>query len=850
MNRYITLSQLGDGTYGTVVLAQRKDTGEKVAIKRMKRKYYSWEEAMNLREVKSLKKLSHPNIVKLKEVIRENDTLYFVFEYMKENLYQMIKDRDTHLPEPTLKSILFQVLTGLAFMHRHGFFHRDLKPENLLCSGPELIKIADFGLAREVRSRPPFTDYVSTRWYRAPEVLLHSTNYGSSIDLWAMGCIMAELYTFRPLFPGSSEVDQLFKICSVLGTPEKGEWPEGYRLAATIHFRYPECIKVPLNTIVTRCSQAGLDLLEDMLHYDPDKRPTAQQSLKYAYFHALKRISPTAAAKANVKLTAKYAAAAPAANINATTNANANTNVNGRNAGQLPNLSNNVLPVQEKLQAVTELLQQGNRQHNNSNTINANNAVNATLNNNNNRGYNNMYARRAIIPLAQNPNQMQAPKISFLSINGGDATRSTMPVQMAAVNAQQNTHINNSMPANAINNAANRQFRDQLEDNLSIKSGSIRYNTILAPSSHIYLNGVGEAALHKRSQENLAFTESINDIYLNRNTGQLQPPQPANVSFNNSANPVGNIKAGVIYLANGHRNYALFETATKNAKNSAKINNYYLQTRPSLLNLDAVGKDAKVYNMFSKVVPKQAPPSNIIMRNAFEPNGDSNDYTKNNEQTVEKPLFERLGGDKKSTLPNGRNTERSKDDELDLILGSKIKTSAKRQRQRNGKANILLEDLFGHLSLDSDSETTKYPNTVPLTTQQQQTLAERNSNLPNGYSNETSLTEKSKMYIPSSIEVNNGSYADSLSTNASSISKDSLDPPTDDECQFWPIRVDPQSVEQTKAKMQPWDGTNKTEDEKLTAWMVAENGSLLEKKILNGLSDKNSSEWNTAYLNY
>lgn len=92
---------------------------------------------------------------------------------------------------------------------------------NLLCSGPELVKIADFGLAREIRSRPPYTDYVSTRWYRAPEVLLHSTRYGSAIDLWAIGCIMAELYTFRPLFPGSSEVDQLFKICSVLGTPDK-----------------------------------------------------------------------------------------------------------------------------------------------------------------------------------------------------------------------------------------------------------------------------------------------------------------------------------------------------------------------------------------------------------------------------------------------------------------------------------------------------------------------------------------------------------------------------------------------------------------------------------------------------
>lgn len=190
MNRYVTLNQLGDGTYGTVVLGHRKDTGENVAIKRMKRKYYSWEEAMNLREVKvsvhtfingqllllyaslcnlvrvpqCLKKLSHANIVKLKEVIRENDTLYFVFEYMKENLYQMIKDRDTHFAEATIRQILYQVLNGLAFMHRHGFFHRDLKPENLLCKGPELIKIADFGLAREIRSRPPFTDYVSTRW--------------------------------------------------------------------------------------------------------------------------------------------------------------------------------------------------------------------------------------------------------------------------------------------------------------------------------------------------------------------------------------------------------------------------------------------------------------------------------------------------------------------------------------------------------------------------------------------------------------------------------------------------------------------------------------------------------------
>ena len=116
---------------------------------------------------------------------------------------------------------MHQILQGLNFMHKHGFFHRYIKPENLLCMGPELIKIADFGLSREIRSRPPYTDYVSTRWYRAPEVLLRSTNYSSPIDVWAVGCIMAELYTLQPLFPGRSEVDQLFRICSVLGTPSK-----------------------------------------------------------------------------------------------------------------------------------------------------------------------------------------------------------------------------------------------------------------------------------------------------------------------------------------------------------------------------------------------------------------------------------------------------------------------------------------------------------------------------------------------------------------------------------------------------------------------------------------------------
>ncbi|KAK9701584.1 Protein kinase domain [Popillia japonica] len=284
MNRYVTLHQLGDGTYGSVVLGQRKDTGEKVAIKRMKRKYYSWEEAMNLREVKSLKKLHHTNVVKLKEVIRENDVLYFVFEYMQENLYQLIKDRRVPFPEATVRNMLFQILQGLAFIHRHGFFHRDLKPENILCSGPELVKIADFGLVREIRSRPPYTDYVSTRWYRAPEVLLHSTTYSSPIDLWAVGCIAAEVYTYRPLFPGTTETDQLYKICQILGTPDKKVWSEGYQLAGAVGFKFPYFTSTPLCNVVPQASAVGIKLMDILLDWNPSGRPTAQAALKHSYF--------------------------------------------------------------------------------------------------------------------------------------------------------------------------------------------------------------------------------------------------------------------------------------------------------------------------------------------------------------------------------------------------------------------------------------------------------------------------------------------------------------------------------------------------------------------------------------
>ena len=283
MNRYKVLKQLGDGTYGSVWKATNRQTNEVVAIKKMKRKFYSWDECMALREVKSLRKLNHPNVVKLKEVIRENDELYFVFEYMIQNLYQQIKDRDRYFSETRVKNWIYQILQSIAYLHKHGYFHRDLKPENLLIT-EDTVKLADFGLAREIRSKPPYTDYVSTRWYRAPEVLLRSPYYSAPIDVFAIGVIAAELFTLRPLFPGSSEQDELYKICSVNGTPNQETWAEGMKLASQMGFRFPQFQPTPLQKLIPHASQEALDFIQACLHWDPRKRPTAVQCLQMPFF--------------------------------------------------------------------------------------------------------------------------------------------------------------------------------------------------------------------------------------------------------------------------------------------------------------------------------------------------------------------------------------------------------------------------------------------------------------------------------------------------------------------------------------------------------------------------------------
>ncbi|MCO5572347.1 hypothetical protein L7F22_026100 [Adiantum nelumboides] len=283
MHRYKVIKLLGDGTYGSVWKALNFHDNEIVAIKKMKRKYYSWEECMDLREVKSLQKLNHPHIVRLKEVVRENNELFFIFEYMEFNLYQVMKDHIKPLSESRIRTWCLQIFQALENMHSNGYFHRDLKPENLLVTG-DLVKVADFGLAREVNSKPPYTDYVSTRWYRAPEVLLQSRSYGPAIDMWAMGAIMAELFSLRPLFPGESELDEIFKICTVIGSPSYQTWPQGMDLAASMNIQFPKVFRGDLSALIPNASMDAINLILALCSWDPEKRPSAARVLHHPFF--------------------------------------------------------------------------------------------------------------------------------------------------------------------------------------------------------------------------------------------------------------------------------------------------------------------------------------------------------------------------------------------------------------------------------------------------------------------------------------------------------------------------------------------------------------------------------------
>ena len=239
-----------------------------------------------------MKELKHENIVALHDVIHTENKLMLVFEYMDKDLKKHMDSRgDRGQLEPiTIKSFMHQLLRGIAFCHENRVLHRDLKPQNLLINSRGQLKLGDFGLARAFGIPVnTFSNEVVTLWYRAPDVLLGSRTYNTSIDIWSAGCIMAEMYTGRPLFPGTTNEDQLQKIFRLMGTPSERSWP-GISQFPEYKANFQNYATQDFRMILPQIDQLGINLLGSMLQLRPEMRISASAALQHPWFNDLPQI--------------------------------------------------------------------------------------------------------------------------------------------------------------------------------------------------------------------------------------------------------------------------------------------------------------------------------------------------------------------------------------------------------------------------------------------------------------------------------------------------------------------------------------------------------------------------------
>jgi len=283
------IATLGEGAYGKVYKAKDNKTGDIYALKKIR--FQSEDEGIPctaIREIAILKSLQHENIIRLHDVLHGLQKLTLVFEFVDYDLKKVMDMNEENLDSVTVKSLLYQLLSGTAYLHKKKILHRDLKPQNLLITKNNTLKIADFGLARDYMIPVKnYTNEVVTLWYRAPDVLLGSKTYFTTVDVWSCGCIFAEMVTGKPLFAGLNENDQLKHIFKIMGTPNEDDWPELKQLSDWKDDKFETYSTVPLETAVPGLDDVGYDLLQKMLELNPEKRTTAADALNHEYFSDL-----------------------------------------------------------------------------------------------------------------------------------------------------------------------------------------------------------------------------------------------------------------------------------------------------------------------------------------------------------------------------------------------------------------------------------------------------------------------------------------------------------------------------------------------------------------------------------
>ncbi|KAK9743041.1 hypothetical protein RND81_03G213000 [Saponaria officinalis] len=291
------LRPVGRGAYGIVCAAVNSQTREEVAIKKISSAFDNRVDAKRtLREIKLLRHMNHDNVIALRDLIRPprkdnfND-VYIVYELMDTDLHQIIRSNQT-LTDDHCRYFLYQILRGLKYVHSANVLHRDLKPSNLLMNANCDLKIGDFGLARTTSETDFMTEYVVTRWYRAPELLLNCSEYTAAIDIWSVGCILGEIMTREPLFPGKDYVHQLKLITELIGAPDDSSL--GFLRSDNARKYVRQLPQYPRQQFSTRfpdASPMAVDLLERMLVFDPSRRITVDEALCHPFLASLHDIN-------------------------------------------------------------------------------------------------------------------------------------------------------------------------------------------------------------------------------------------------------------------------------------------------------------------------------------------------------------------------------------------------------------------------------------------------------------------------------------------------------------------------------------------------------------------------------
>lgn len=317
-SKYEVLGVVGEGSYGIVYKCKNKKNNEYVAIKKFKEEEDDLVKKTISRELRVLQMLKHDNIVEFKEAFKMKGNLFLVFEYVDKNLLELLQEHPKGLDPGLIKKLIFQMCKSVKYLHDMSIVHRDIKPENLLVDVDNKLKLCDFGFARSIKNvkNEKLTDYVATRWYRSPELLITTGYYGPEVDYWAIGCIMGELVDGDPLFPGDNEIDQLNVIQKVLGKFEDYQYEIFYN---NPHFKNAKLINVTKPETLERryfgkLSKPAINFMKQLLHPDPKQRLNGETVFLHPYFDGLVEApidirdttkTPTAGSTMNNKLTPK-----------------------------------------------------------------------------------------------------------------------------------------------------------------------------------------------------------------------------------------------------------------------------------------------------------------------------------------------------------------------------------------------------------------------------------------------------------------------------------------------------------------------------------------------------------------